>query len=136
MITEFINMLKSMNVKEIFVGKDFRFGKNAEGKISELKDYFDVHVVDIENIDGEKISTQRIADLIQNGEVKTANKLLGYNYKISGSVVHGKHIGTQIGFPTLNLSLTHPYILPKFGVYSYMASPNLLRADCRTLRSF
>ena len=114
---EFIEMLKKMNVKEIFVGKDFRYGAKAQGTISTLKDYFDVSVIDIENVDGEKVSTSKISQLILNGEISKANDLLGHNYKVVGTIVSGKQIGTKIGFPTLNLKLTDNYVLPRFGVY-------------------
>lgn len=114
---EFIEMLKKMNVKEIFVGKDFRYGNKAKGTIYTLQDYFEVKVIDIENVDGEKVSTQAIGNLIVNGEIKKANDLLGHNYQLQGSIVHGNHIGTTLGFPTLNLKLSDDYLLPKFGVY-------------------
>ena len=114
---DFIEMLKKMNVKEIFVGKDFRYGAKAAGTISTLKDYFDVEVIDIENVGGEKVSTQRIGNLILEGNIGFANDLLGHNYSVVGTIVEGTHIGTQIGFPTLNLELTDNYVLPKFGVY-------------------
>ena len=114
---DFIEILKKMHVREIFVGKDFRYGAKAKGTISTLKDYFDVIVIDIENVDGEKISTQRIEHLLLNGEIEKANDLLGHNYNVVGSIVSGKHIGTTIGYPTLNLKLSDNYILPKFGVY-------------------
>lgn len=114
---DFIEMLRKMNVKEIFVGKDFRYGAHANGTISTLKDYFDVYEVDIKNVNGEKVSTQNIVCLIESGEVKKANDLLGHNYCITGSIVSGKHIGTKLGFPTLNLKLSDNYVLPKFGVY-------------------
>ena len=114
---EFIEMLRKMNVKEIFVGRDFRYGAKASGTISTLKDYFDVSVIDIENVDGEKVSTQTIANLILNGGIGYANDLLGHNYCVTGTIVSGKHIGTKIGFPTLNLKLTDNYVLPKYGVY-------------------
>lgn len=114
---EFIEMLKKMNVKEIFIGKDFRYGANAKGTIYTLQDYFDVKVIDIENIDGEKISAQKIGNLILNGEVDKANRLLGHNYNVVGTIVHGEHIGSTLGFPTINLKLSDNYVLPKFGVY-------------------
>jgi len=114
---EFIEMLKKMNVKEIFVGKDFRYGAKAKGTISTLKDYFEVYDIDIKEVDGKKISTQEIVNLISSGDIKTANDLLGHNYCIFGSIVSGKHIGTTIGYPTLNLKLSDNYVLPKFGVY-------------------
>ena len=114
---DFIEMLRKMNVKEIFVGKDFRYGAKAQGTISTLKDYFEVNVIDIENVNGEKVSTQKIDNLILEGKIKDANDLLGHNYSVTGTIVSGTHIGTEIGFPTLNLKLTDNYVLPKFGVY-------------------
>ena len=114
---DFIEMLKKMHVKEIFVGKDFRYGAEAKGTISTLKDYFDVYEIDIKNVNGEKVSTQSIATLIKNGEIEKANDLLGHNYCVVGNIVSGNQIGSKIGFPTLNLKLSDNYVLPKFGVY-------------------
>ena len=106
-----------MNVKEVFVGKDFKYGNKASGTIYDLQDNFDVKVIDIENIDGEKVSTQKIGNFLKNGDIKSANKFLGHNYNVVGSIVHGNHIGSKIGFPTLNIKLSENYVLPKFGVY-------------------
>ena len=114
---DFIEMLRKMHVKEIFVGKDFRYGAKAKGTISTLKDYFDVYDIEIKQIDGQKISTQEIEKLIVEGKIENANDLLGHNYCVTGSLVSGKHIGTRIGFPTLNLKLSDNYVLPKYGVY-------------------
>ena len=114
---DFIAMLRKMNVKEIFVGKDFRYGAKAKGTISTLKDYFDVYDIEIKEVNGKKISTQEIENLIVEGRVEEANDLLGHNYCVSGSLVSGKHIGTTIGYPTLNLKLSDNYVLPKYGVY-------------------
>ena len=114
---EFIEMLRKMNVKEIFVGKDFRYGAKAQGTISTLKDYFEVNVIDIENVNGEKVSTQKIDSLLLDGNIKEANDLLGHNYTVVGTITTGTHIGTEIGFPTINLKLSDNYVLPKFGVY-------------------
>ena len=114
---DFIEILRKMNVKEIFVGKDFRYGAKAKGTISTLKDYFDVQVIDIENVNGEKVSTQKIDKLLLEGNIKEANDLLGHNYSVVGTIVSGTHIGTEIGYPTLNLKLSDNYVLPKFGVY-------------------
>lgn len=114
---DFVEMLKKMNVKEVFVGKDFKYGKNAQGTIYTLQDYFDVKVIDIENSDGEKVSTQSIGKYIQSGDIEKAKKLLGRNYQVQGTIVSGKQIGRTIGFPTINLKLSDNYVLPKFGVY-------------------
>lgn len=114
---EFIEILKKMNVKELFVGKDFRYGKDQKGTIYTLQDYFEVHVIDLEMKNGEKISTQNIKNLLKEGKLKEAYSLLGRNYTVSGSIEEGKHIGRTIGFPTINLKLNDNYVLPKFGVY-------------------
>lgn len=114
---EFINLLKKMNVKEVFVGKDFRYGKDQKGTIYTLQDYFEVHVIEIEKIDDKKVSTEDIKNLIKNGDVLTASKLLDRNYSITGTIVPGNQIGRTIGFPTINLKLNDNYVLPKFGVY-------------------
>ena len=118
---EFIDILLRMNVREIFVGKDFRYGKDKQGSIYTLQDYFDVHVVDIKECDGKKISTQDIKNLLKEGNLEEASKLLGRNYTITGSVIEGNHIGRTIGFPTLNLKLSDNYVLPRFGVYKVIA---------------
>ena len=114
---DFIKILEKMNVKEVFVGQDFRYGKKAFGTIETLKKHFDVHVVDIENVNDEKISSSKISNLLLDGHIEEANDLLGHNYSIVGSLVSGTHIGTKLGFPTLNLKLSDNYVLPKFGVY-------------------
>ena len=114
---DFIEMLRKMNVKEIFVGKDFKYGAKAKGTISTLKDYFDVQVIDIENVNGEKVSTQKIDKLLLEGNINEANDLLGHNYSVVATIVSGTHIGTELGYPTLNLKLSDNYVLPKFGVY-------------------
>lgn len=114
---EFIELLKRMNVKEVFVGKDFRYGKNHEGTIYTLQDYFDVKVVDLKDIDNKKISTQDIKSMISNGKVKEVSHYLGRNYCVTGSIESGNQIGRTIGYPTINLKLQDNYVLPKFGVY-------------------
>lgn len=117
----FIDILKSLNVREIFVGEDFQFGKNRSGNVDTLKDYFDVDVSKLEVVNGEKISAQCIKDLIEVGKIKEANELLGHNYQISGTIISGKHIGTLIGFPTINVKPSDNYVLPRFGVYKTIA---------------
>ena len=114
---DFINLLKKMNVKEVFIGKDFRYGKDQKGTIYTLQDYFDVHIVDLKQIDNKKVSTQDIKQLIRNGEMEKASKLLGRNYTVTGTIEEGNHIGRTIGFPTINLKLSDNYVLPKYGVY-------------------
>lgn len=117
-VNEFIeNILQVINPNKIYVGEDYRFGRYAAGTPEDLKEYFDVEVCPLKQMDGSKISSRVIRDLISFGEVEEANKLLSRPYSIVGLVVEGKHNGQKIGFPTANLDLDYPYVLPKIGVY-------------------
>ena len=73
------------------------------------------------NLDGEPISSTRIRDLITKGDMRGAAALLGYVYTAEGTVVHGKHLGRTIGFPTLNLGWS-PDLRPLYGVYAVRVS--------------
>jgi riboflavin kinase/FMN adenylyltransferase len=73
------------------------------------------------NLDGEPISSTRIRERIQAGDMKGAAALLGYVYTAEGTVVHGKHLGRTIGFPTLNLGWS-PDLRPLYGVYAVRVS--------------
>ena len=115
---EFIdNILKVINPKKVFVGEDYRFGRYASGTPEDLKEVFDTTVVPLKKISGEKISSRVIRDFVSMGEMEKASELLSRPYTIVGLVVEGKHNGEKIGFPTANLELDYPYVLPKIGVY-------------------
>ena len=115
---EFIDhILKAINPKKLFVGEDYRFGRYASGTPEDLKEYFDTTTVPLKKVDGQKISSRVIRDFVSIGEMEEASKLLSRPYTIVGLVVEGKHNGQKIGFPTANLELDYPYVLPKIGVY-------------------
>ena len=69
-------------------------------------------------LDGEKVSSSKIRNLINKGDIEGANTMLGYQYFLEGEVTGGKQIGRQIGFPTANLSLPAQKLLPACGVYA------------------
>ena len=69
-------------------------------------------------LEGEKVSSSRIRDLISLGDIEKANTMLGYPYFMTGKVTEGKQIGRRIGFPTANLSLPEQKLLPACGVYA------------------
>lgn len=121
---EFVIILKKLNVKHVFVGTDFRFGKEAKGDINLLCKHFIVDALTIMEINDEKVSTQGIISLIKNGQISQANKLLGRAYQMIGKVVEGHHVGKSIGFPTANIELFDNYVIPKFGVYKTLAYIN------------
>lgn len=115
---EFVeNILKVINPKKVFVGEDYRYGRYASGTPEDLKESFDVTVVPLKKINGEKISSRVIRDYVSIGEMEKVENLLSRPYTIVGLVVEGKHNGEKIGFPTANLELDYPYVLPKIGVY-------------------
>lgn len=113
-----------LNVKYYMSGKDFRFGEKAKGKSTTLKKYADdeenaVNYMSVKDVMfGEnKISTTWIKELLSEGKVKKANKLLGREYSFSAEVLHGHARGTEIGFPTINLHYPEFKTDIKPGVY-------------------
>ncbi len=115
-----------INVKAYMSGKDFRFGAQAKGKSSTLKNYAEddengvwyMPIKDVD-LDGEKISTTLIKSCLDEGNVAKANRLLGSEFSLTGEVVKGAGRGTSVvGFPTVNIvypEWKHPL---KHGVYS------------------
>lgn len=118
---QFINLIESqLNLKGIVCGFDFHYGYHGEGNIDTLKNEVDYKVVVVDAVEDEKgkISSTRISQAIINGNFKEVNKMLGFDYCITGYVIHGSHKGTSIGFPTANIKYDKEYLLPKPGVYA------------------
>ncbi len=113
---EFINFLKSLAVKRVVIGKDFRFAAYASGSINDLKKHF--KVVECEDILSNhiRVSSTYVKDLITNGNLEDAAKMLGRAYELSGVVIHGQKVGKTLGMPTANLDVKN-YVLPPNGVY-------------------
>ena len=115
---EFIDkVLSPLGCKKIIVGSDFRFGYQAKGDVALLKEHFEVKEVPFLLTSGKKISTSSIREDLLNGNLDEARFCLGRPYEVVGTSVKGKQMGRKMGFPTLNLSLKAPYVLPKAGVY-------------------
>ncbi|CAG35823.1 bifunctional riboflavin kinase/FAD synthetase [Desulfotalea psychrophila] len=116
-------LLGCLGIVELVVGYDYAFGKGRAGNIDFLRIEgerygFPVTVVDAFYESGEPVSSTRIRKLITAGDVAKAATLMGRNYQIRGKVQHGvKRGGSQLGFPTANLSLNKEYLIPHFGVY-------------------
>ena len=115
-------LLRLGRVKGIVVGTHFRFGHGAAGDAELLKKLgkrfgFGVAAVPPVRVQGETVSSSRIRELLAQGRVEKANRLLGRPYPIQGLVVHGRHVGHKIGFPTANLNHIQQF-LPKDGVYT------------------
>jgi riboflavin kinase/FMN adenylyltransferase len=120
---EFIQMMADhYNTGAITVGEDFRFGKGRMGDVDMLRrlcaDYGILLSVTPElNIAGGKISSGRIRDLLEAGDVTAANELLGYAFYYRKTVVKGDQLGRKLGFPTINQMMNPEQIKVKFGVY-------------------
>ena len=107
----------------IVVGTDFTFGYGKRGNAAMLQELADkygytVDVIEKERYLGTVISSTYIKDALAQGDVKLAQRLLGYPYALTGIVQHGKQLGRTLGFPTMNIEPEKNKILPRFGVYA------------------
>lgn len=113
-----------LNIKHVVTGFDFRFGHKGSGSTETLLEWslvhgdFDVHIVSAIKKNDKKISSSRIRNLLYHGAVEETYRLLDRYYACTGVVVHGEKRGRTIGYPTANLELKHPYVLPREGVYA------------------
>mgnify|MGYP005831603509 CR=1 FL=1 len=120
---EFIERwLMKFNPKAVVVGYDFSFGRGGAGTLEILKEEgkirgFVVEVVEASRVDGMVVSSSRIRNLIEAGEIAKANRMLGRPYSLHGSVVKGHGRGRKIGFPTANID-SSAEVVPADGVYA------------------
>jgi riboflavin kinase/FMN adenylyltransferase len=113
-------LINKFKTKLLVLGEDFRFGKNASGDINLLQKYnnFILKVKKIEKINGKKISSSNIRELLSQGKVEEAKELLGRFYSIEGKVVKSAGRGKALlGYPTVNLRIPQDLTVPLFGVY-------------------
>ena len=116
-------LVGKLSVRELVVGYDYAFGKGRSGNIAFLRSQGEIYnfpltVVDACYIDGELVSSTRIRQLVREGRMAAARRLLGRNYQIRGMVQVGKQRGGPvIGFPTANLKFNPDDLVPKHGVY-------------------
>ncbi len=119
-------LLNSLNLRHLIVGHDFVFGKNRQGDINFLQNKSREYGFGLTKIDAFKIhldnnaeicSSSKVRNLITEGKIEIANKILGRNFMISGMVVNGNKLAGKIGFPTANILSKADIIKPKFGVY-------------------
>lgn len=116
-------LIEGLNMKELIIGYDYHMGKGRAGNFETLSELgrrsgFTVDRLDPVSIDGAVVSSTRIRDLVQAGNVWQARPLLGRFYQVSGEVVHGMNRGGRLlGFPTANIKLVDE-LFPKPGVYA------------------
>ncbi|MFA5488796.1 MAG: bifunctional riboflavin kinase/FAD synthetase [Candidimonas sp.] len=129
-------LVRGLNTRWILVGEDFRFGRQRRGNLDLLahagRDHgFHVDVIaDVADTQGHRISSSEVRNALAGGHVERANFLLGRPYQISGHVIHGKKLGRDIGFPTLNLRVPQ-HCAARSGIYVVLAhglAPEPMRA--------
>lgn len=123
--TDFVRdiLVNGLKTKKIIIGYDHRFGRNRNANINDLRAFgatldFEVEEISAQEINDVSISSTKIRKALLAGDIGTANKYLGYNYMLTGSVKKGKGLGRQLGFPTANLVIAEDYkLIPQNGAY-------------------
>lgn len=121
---DFLDMLRqSFGAAGFVCGDDFRFGKGGEGTPEKLLDYclkngLPCAMVPQQELDGVRISSSHIRQLLERGDMEQANRFLGHPWQLTGTVVHGRQLGRTLGIPTANLLLPEGLAVPRFGVYA------------------
>ncbi len=120
-------LVKQLQAQRISVGENFRFGHRRAGTVEDLRAIaanfgIDVCIVplefSLEKDQSERISSSRIRQALEVGDLDLANRLLGYAYTLSGTVIFGQKLGRTLGFPTANLQISAKKFLPRQGVYA------------------
>ena len=111
-----------LRTRKIWVGKDFRFGKGRKGSVADLARWggttgFEVGIVEPILVDGARVSSSKIRQLVEEGRVDEAQRMLGRYHFISGKVVAGHRRGRDLGFPTANIA-TRTEVIPQDGIYA------------------
>ena len=122
--TEFCEqvLIQKLNVKHIIIGHDHTFGKNKSGNFELLKSLsdelgFKVNQLEAVQKNDLNVSSTKIRIALSEGKITDANEMLGYNYPLTGKVIHGKKLGRTIGYPTANIEVPINKLLPKSGAY-------------------
>lgn len=117
---EFLRLLeKEFSPKRFVCGSDFRFGKNAEGNAQNIKEATQVcvDVLPLLKINEVKVSSTCIKTWLKEGDLPTANQLLGHPFFLMGEVYRDRQVGRSIGFPTANIPYPQEKFPLKLGVY-------------------
>ncbi|MGK7649025.1 bifunctional riboflavin kinase/FAD synthetase [Capnocytophaga sp. G1920] len=123
---EFVStiLVQHLNVKKVIIGYDHRFGRNRTANISDMRLFgekygFAVEEISVQEVDEVSVSSTKIREALNKGDVITAEHYLGTPYSLTGTVVHGLKLGRTLGYPTANIQVTEYYkLIPKDGVYA------------------
>jgi riboflavin kinase/FMN adenylyltransferase len=103
-------LVRGLAVRHLIIGDDFRFGRGRGGDYATLQQAgvehgFGVEAMPTVDLDGERVSSSLVREVLAGGDLEHAARLLGRPYSIAGRVVHGSKIGRRIGWPTANIQL-------------------------------
>src|SRR5699024_233509 len=120
---EFINhFIIGLNITHLVAGFDFSFGHKGKGNMSNIGEYaknrFTYEAVSKVESNNEKVSSSKIRELLADGKVDQAAKLLGRPFSYEGKVIDGDKRGRLLGYPTANMEAEEKYLLPKQGIYA------------------
>lgn len=116
-------LVNKLKVKHIIVGYDHHFGRNRTATLDDLIEFgkfygFEVTQIDAQEIGDVAVSSTKIRTALHEGKMNIANTFLGYHFMITGAVVSGKGLGSNLNFPTANIQIKESYkLIPKEGVY-------------------
>jgi len=116
-------LVNKLKAKKIIIGYDHRFGRNRTADINDLKQFgedfgFEVEEITQQDVEQVAVSSTKIRNALLDGRVERANRYLQHPFTLNGTVVKGRGIGKDLGFPTANLEITEDYkLIPKNGVY-------------------
>ena len=124
---DFLSRLVALGAAGFVCGDDFRFGAGGAGTAATLAAFcreqnLRCAIVPQQEVDGVRVSSTHIRQLLENGEMKQANRFLGHPHSLSGEVVPGRQLGRTIGIPTANMLLPGGLAVPKLGVYAAKAT--------------
>ncbi len=115
-------LVKRLNVQYLLIGDDFRFGKDRQGDYEMLQQAAAEHGFECDNIDSvvesdRRVSSTSVRQHLNAGELQDAGELLGRPYRMCGRVTHGKKLGRDIGWPTINIPVRR-WRSPLGGIYA------------------
>ena len=123
---EFIKnyIVKNIEPVVLIIGYDHHFGKGRTGDFSMLHElgnqyHFKVEKIQEQDVDNMAVSSTKIRHFLENGDIRHANMLLGYQFSYSGKVIHGQQVGHKMGYPTANIEVAEEFqLIEKPGVYA------------------
>ena len=115
-------LVARLNTRHLVIGDDFRFGKNRSGDFEFLQNCgaqygFAIERRDTLLIEGHRVSSTRIRECIENNDFEQTARLLGRPYTLSGKVCHGRKLGRELGFPTINIKMGDKTLIVK-GIFA------------------